>query len=336
MISLIFGCNSDNSNEDSDNPNEDSDNSNEDSVNNLPSLVQNITYELVDFPNITFSWSRSTDVDGDDIKYLISISPWVNVGLNDDYVLDVYPKDPVYETMENSLTINLSELDNYTANLNKYRIVVYAVEKEFNDYNLLYSESGYFGGDYFLDNYLDFVPLGTEGVHYGDIELIDHLQFGMLENHQIHTLNGNLIIRTYCTTESYRPYEINTLENLRGLKTINGNLVVGIDSGNTINTEIVDNYSCVNLTNNISYSSLDGLQDLESINGDLLVIGTPITNLNDFTNLVNVDGKIGFYLNYNLSDFCLLSNLFQQNNFELYQNAYNPTLDNFLNNNCSN
>src|SRR5690606_16171527 len=135
MISLIYGCNSDSSNE-------------EPPVNNQPSLVENITYELVDFPNITFTWNPATDTDGDNIKYLISINSWVNVGLFDDYVLYIYPTDPVYETIENSLTISLNELDNYTANLNKYRIVVYAVETEFNDYSLLYNESGYFGGDY--------------------------------------------------------------------------------------------------------------------------------------------------------------------------------------------
>ncbi len=308
----------------------------EQSINNQPSIVQNITYEI-DFPNITFNWDESIDPDGDNIKYLVSIVNWINAGLNDDYVLDVYPKDPTYETNNNSLTITLDEIGVLKNSLHKLRIVVFSVEENFSDYTLLYSESGYFGGDYFLDNYLDFVPL-SKGIHNGNLIITDHLHLEWLKDSKIETLNGDLILNRYCTTESYRPYDINNLKNLKGLKTINGNLIIGLEAGygNTINIELAKQYDCHRLTNNFSFNNLEGLEGLENINGDLLVAGTYITNLNDFKSLIGVEGRIGFYNNLDLGNFCSLSDLFKLDNFEIYNNDYNPNLTDFLNGNCNN
>jgi len=307
-----------------------------DQISDQPSIVHNITYEI-DFPNITFNWDKSKNADGDSIKYLVSILNWTNVGSNNDFILDVYPKDPTYETKDNSLTISLSDIGADKNSMKKLRIVVYSVEEEFNNYSLLYSEVGYFGGDYFLDNYLDFVPL-EKGIHNGNIILNDQAYLNMLENHQIHTLNGDLIINTYCTTEQYRPYSIESLKNLKGLKTINGNLIIGLEAGygSTINQELAENYNCHKLLNNFDFLNLDGVQDLEFIKGDLLIATTYITNLNDFENLREVEGRMGFYNNGNLTNFCILSDLFKQDNFELYNNAYNPKLNDFISNNCSN
>jgi len=308
----------------------------EESINNQPSIVKNITYEI-NFPNITFNWDKSTATDGDNIKYLVSITNWTDVGLQNDYVIDVYPKDPTYETTNNSLTIELDDIGALKNSLQKLRIVVFSVEDDFTDYSLLYSESGYFGGDYYLNNYLDFVPL-SEDIHNGNLKITDQLHLEWLKDSKIKTLNGDLILNHYCTTESYRPYDINSLKNLKGLKTINGNLIIGLEIGygNTINKELAEKYNCHRLLNNFSFNNLEGLENLENIKGDLLVAGTYITNLNDFESLVEVKGRIGFYNNLELKNFCDLLDLFKLNNFEIYNNDYNPSLNNFLNDNCSN
>jgi len=305
-------------------------------TNNQPSIIKKITYEI-NSSKITFNWDKSTNENGGNIKYLISIINWTDVGLNDDYILDIYPKDPIYETNENTLTIELNVIGALKNSLQKFRIVVFSVEGDFTDYSLLYSESGYFGGDYFLDNFLDFVPL-SEGTHNGNLIITDHLHLEWLEDNKIQTLNGDLILNHYCTTESYRPYDINSLKNLKGLKTINGNLIIGLEGGygNTINEELAEKYDCHKLLNNFSFTNLDGLGNLEYIEGDLLIAGTYITDLNDFEKLVNVNGRIGFYNNLDLTNFCALSDLLKQGNFEIYQNDYNPSLNDFLNDNCSN
>jgi hypothetical protein len=303
-------------------------------INNQPSIVRNITYKI-DFPNIIFEWDKSIDPDGDNIKYLISITNWVDVGLREDYALDIYPKDPTYETNQNSLTITLDEIGVSKNSLQKLRIVVLSVEENFSDYGLLYSEFGFFGEDYFLDNYLDFVPL-SKGIHNGNLIITDQLHLEWLKDSEIETLNGNLILNRYCTTEQYRPYDINNLKNLKGLKTINGNLIIGLEYGSTITKELAQTYSCNSLLNNFSFNNLDGLKDLENINGDLLIAGTYISNLNDFENLVKVENRIGFYNNLELKNFCSLTDLFKLNNFEIYSNGYNPNLSDFSNGNCSN
>ncbi|CAL2082714.1 hypothetical protein [Tenacibaculum sp. 190524A02b] len=295
----------------------------EEPVNTPPTTVQNITYELIDFPNITFKWDKSTDIDGDPIKYLISINRWTDVGLNDDYIIDVSPKAPTYETTDNSFTIKLNKLEKYSTDLQRYTIIVYAVEKDFTDYSSLtltpYTDS----------ESLSFVPLGTNGVHFGDIVIQDHLQLDMLKGYKIHTLNGNLSISIYCTTEQYKPYEINNLKSLKSLKKINGNLIIGGY------TEASNSYSCANLINNFDFTDLEGLNNLEHISGNLIISETRITNLNHLEKLANVTGKIGLYGNFELTDFCTLSDLFKRNNFELDGNAYNPSLNDFLNNSCS-
>ncbi|KGL58392.1 hypothetical protein PHEL85_3451 [Polaribacter sp. Hel1_85] len=310
--------------------------STEEQINSQPSIIKNITYNI-DYPNITFNWDKSIDPDGDNVKYLVSIVNWTDAGNMNDYILEVYPKDPTYETNVNSLTIELNEIGVLNNSLQKYTIFVFAVEDDFTDYSLLYSELGNFSENYFLNNYLTFIPL-SKGVHKGNLIITDHIHLEWLKDSEIHTLNGDLILNSYCTTESFHPYKINNLKNLKGLKTINGNLIIGLERGygNTINQELAERYNCHRLGNNFSFNDLEGLEDLVNINGDLLVAGTSIKNLNDFKSLVKVEGKIGFYNNLDLKNFCGLTDLFKLNNFEIYNNGYNPNLNDFSNGNCNN
>jgi len=111
---------------------------------------------------------------------------------------------------------------------------------------------------------------------------------------------------------------------------INGTLFIGGNSGNS------------NITN------LEGLETITSIDGSLFIGENPglttlsgLENLNFVGNNIEIgnDGGPALYPNPNLSDFCALTNLFISGTYRsvwFVGNAYNPTVQNMIDGNCSN
>lgn len=82
--------------------------------------------------------------------------------------------------------------------------------------------------------------------------------------------------------------------------------------------------------------SLEGLDNFSYSESTVTVQNTNITNVDALRNLNSVWG-ITFAYNSNLSDYCgLNSSLLNSGlNYSVFNNAYNPTLDNLINNECS-
>jgi hypothetical protein len=159
----------------------------------------------------------------------------------------------------------------------------------------------------------------------------------------------------------------NNLTNLQGLESLSkvtGLLFTGnkalIDftglEGITELTNFGDpEEQCLYIYENNSLESLDGLNNLtkigtpnESVIGIVIYANDNLQNLDGFSNLENVNGFIQIGTNpaviappqgnNSLTDFCGLQNLFTNGVFEgvgINFNAYNPTVQDIINGNCS-
>ncbi|MFV9550186.1 IPT/TIG domain-containing protein [Algibacter sp. PT7-4] len=272
---------------------------------NPPSTPNDITYNI-SFPNVNIDWNASTDIENSPITYEVYLTEWTpNTGTNH-YLLDVYPNYSIngLETNENSYSFtNLNPLT-------KYRIGIKAIDDSGNTSEI---------------EEIDFVMLPS-GTYDGDLILTTQVYIDLLENHNINTINGNLIIGNLDSTLlSLNPEKIKNLTNLLGINTIKGSLIIG-------------NIKDIAWNINLNYlENLNGLQDIETISGNLKIEDTNIQNLNELSSLITIGGHIEIYQNPQLYDFCSLTDLIILNNdFAIYENLYNPNLNNFINNECSN
>lgn len=94
------------------------------------------------------------------------------------------------------------------------------------------------------------------------------------------------------------------------------------------------------LTGNIT--SLEVLNNLEKIFGKLAVIDTQITTLDGLDNLILVTGDITITSTapafQNITDFCALQGLLAGGSFKsisIYNNVFNPTVQDIVEGNCS-
>ncbi|WP_430409380.1 hypothetical protein [Kordia sp.] len=157
------------------------------------------------------------------------------------------------------------------------------------------------------------------------------------------------------------------LKSLQGLENITElNLLVIKDNPELISLVGIDNLASISDTlsieNNDSLETLSSLNNLTTIGNQFsLFFNLTLTNLNGLENLQSVpqvlilgndnletidglDGitfsnHIGISLNESLTDYCSLVQLAQANPTLLFfpeLNSYNPTLDDLINNNCSN
>lgn len=86
-------------------------------------------------------------------------------------------------------------------------------------------------------------------------------------------------------------------------------------------------------------SDISGFSNLITINGDLEIERTSLTNLTPLSNVNSVLGDVLITYNNSLSNFCGLNNLFQNNGLtgEFYAgwNSYNPSQADMENGNCN-
>ncbi len=134
-------------------------------------------------------------------------------------------------------------------------------------------------------------------------------------NLELHSISG---LRNVTKIEEYLDLDGNdslmNLNDLSGIKHING--YASITSG--------------------TLSSI-GLVNLETVGGVLDLFFMPgITDLNDLSNLRSFGGLV-IWANENLADFCGLSSAIVNMNIpvDISSNPYNPTLEDFINGDCS-
>ncbi|BDW93901.1 hypothetical protein MACH07_27330 [Flagellimonas marinaquae] len=158
---------------------------------------------------------------------------------------------------------------------------------------------------------------------------------------------------------------LNNVFDLNSLTTIGGRLDIS-DNFNLINLNGLSNLQTVQsdvwLMDNEHLFDINGLQNLTSFNGEMIInrcdnlqnvdglIGLTsierlqlyncdsLQNLDGVANLTSVDAVTIVY-NDSLNDFCGLTNLLNNSfsgSYSVYENLFNPTIEDMLNENCSN
>lgn len=97
----------------------------------------------------------------------------------------------------------------------------------------------------------------------------------------------------------------------------------------------------IEINNCIGLTSLQGLEELTQTEGLYIRENSNLTNLSGLENLTTVQNRILIDNNENLSDFCALSTLFNNNGLQagswsVSSNLYNPSYSDMQSNNCSN
>ncbi len=232
----------------------------------LPHSPMNLEYDL-NYPDITISWEDSLGANTTAIGYKLYLGFWsvfteiAPKGGGFNLYLD-YTKPPYGETNNNSFTFKIP------APFQKYRIGVVAVDR---------------AGNMSKPTEIDFVALPSETTYEGDIKLSTQAYVDFFEGHNIETLNGNLYIQGIARNPSQYALHndrscIDDLSPLKGIKKINGDLIIGYPEVD------LDNY-------NLNFTDLTFLNDLVKVSGDFFIAHNDVKTIPDF-NKLEVGGSI--------------------------------------------
>ncbi|WP_034057934.1 hypothetical protein [Lacinutrix jangbogonensis] len=87
-------------------------------------------------------------------------------------------------------------------------------------------------------------------------------------------------------------------------------------------------------------TNISALSNLKLIGGTLSINFTPLTSLNGLSSVESLGGDMFFSFNTQLNDYCALNNLIIQNTYSeeinALGNAYDPTVQDIIDGNCSN
>ncbi|MDO6820196.1 hypothetical protein [Zobellia sp. 1_MG-2023] len=158
-------------------------------------------------------------------------------------------------------------------------------------------------------------------------------------------LKGDLVIRHNA--------KLVTLEGLENVTAVNGHLQISRNS-ELISLKGLNNIASVQykleVYQNYKLATIMDLENLTTVGSDLSLHENKITSLNGFENLSSVGGMItigasfdeDFNMvyggNYNLTDFCALTNFIINGSYTdvfIEQNAYNPTVNDISYGSCS-
>jgi hypothetical protein len=93
------------------------------------------------------------------------------------------------------------------------------------------------------------------------------------------------------------------------------------------------------LSNNKSLTNLNGLENLDQIPQIIILNNNNLININGLEGITSSD-NIGIISNNSLTDFCSLVQFAQENSQRILYSArfnnFNPTLNDLVDNNCSN
>jgi hypothetical protein len=137
--------------------------------------------------------------------------------------------------------------------------------------------------------------------------------------------------------------ELTSLSGLDNLVSISNNLAIqnndSLETLSSLNnlTHIGNQFT---LFYNFTLTNLNGLENLESVSQFLILNNANLETL-DGLDGITFSNHLGITLNDSLNDYCSLVQFAQDNDnptllFSTTSNSYNPTLEDLINNNCSN
>lgn len=105
-------------------------------------------------------------------------------------------------------------------------------------------------------------------------------------------------------------------------------------------TRVIGNITIVD-----EVTSLASLTTLRNVEGDILIQDTNLQTLNGLENLISITGDLSIISNsnqgqpiQNITDFCALQNLFSNGDFntvDISGNVFNPTVQDIISGNCT-
>lgn len=190
-----------------------------------------------------------------------------------------------------------------------YKNIYDYIELDFSD-----SQNGIITKNIFELLQTDFTANANETPNCNILQTMHSAEF----NYEINftTIILNLPIENMVNFESFIEMSYNN---------IFGNLVLG---------SFVENLAVPQNQSSEAIQSINGLENLYSIDGNLVISQTNISNLNGLRNLTYVSGDVIIKNNVSLSDFCGLYSLIENQgiggDFIVNGNQINPTQDNIL------
>ena len=158
-------------------------------------------------------------------------------------------------------------------------------------------------------------------------------------------------------------YNENPIDGITTLSSIDGNLSIYRSNSSDIfnNLESITGElflfgSIQNVSNNSAFETLlsvgdltifetfqtnvlDGFNSLITINGKLEVLDTQLHNVDFLSSVLEINNGLEFFGNYSLTNLCGLETVINSNglngNYSMSENAYNPTISDIQNGNCS-
>ncbi|MCK8523330.1 fibronectin type III domain-containing protein [Aquimarina sp. D1M17] len=290
-------------------------------INSPPSTPANIIVSIENNMNVKIEWDSSSDINNDNILYRVFIAPCFYDTLSISDVIWyckaneelIIPTNDVIIKETNDNTITVTDLEVF----NRYSVSVMAIDNFDNESDI--SKARIFN------------TVGS-GTVVGDIKIRDQIHISLFENHQIDILEGNLMIlgnHPVHPNPDGRKESITDMSVLRGIKEIKGDLIIG---------EYLDlDFGYLYPYDNFDFGNQDelGFEDIEKIDGNLEIYASNGDPLKALKNLKEVGGQI-IIKQTSYTDYCSLSDLITENNFEISENLYNPTFADFQAGDCSN
>lgn len=167
------------------------------------------------------------------------------------------------------------------------------------------------------------------------------LYLSINQNGSLSSLNGlDNLNNVGATLQVSKNENLENIDGLSGLKAVGENMMVTENSKlQNINglSNVTSFNGGLNISKNHSLTSIEGVNNLTSIYHLMIGHNILITNLDPLNNISSIDpeGTINIVFNADLIDFCGIEKLVASNNYTIANNGYNPTYQNFVDENCS-
>lgn len=229
----------------------------------LCTTIENFTYEIVN-GDLTMDWDDCNSSNGSNVSYNIDIKAYYYNCDSGNYQYSNF----LFEEFINS---------NYTlenvGQVGRVKVNIRAVDANGN-----WSSS--------FQEIIKIVP--SNGIYEGNLAITTSEYFELLNDAEIHTVNGDLIITSSCPVGGNFQYgNIDSIIGLSGITTVTGNIIFdGTRHSNLTSLEGLE--SLVNFDGDVTIENFTNLNDISAISN--------ITSLNNLTinNLPNLSEIIGF------------------------------------------
>ena len=160
-----------------------------------------------------------------------------------------------------------------------------------------------------------------------DNEKLTSLSFPALLNTQIFRIDSNPMLKNF-----------NGFESLQSIGYLDIRINESIPDLNAFNS--INHLSHLTLSGNSNLTSLNGLSNLTEVSGEIFISDNDsLTSLNGFEKLTSAGADFSIHGNQSLLNFCAILNLVIDDGIVgelfIFFNEYNPTIQDFIDGNCS-